>query len=68
MVPNFAAAAIVFSYDGKSIISAWNDGVIRAFTPLTGKLIYAISNAHNKGFTSFILSKSIKNSTVFIGC
>lgn len=49
MVPNFSAAAIIFSYDGKSIISAWNDGVIRAFTPLTGKLIYAIPNAHNKG-------------------
>lgn len=49
MVPNFSAAAILFSYDGKSIISAWNDGVIRAFTPLTGKLIYAIPNAHNKG-------------------
>lgn len=36
MVPNFSAAALVFSYDGKSIVSAWNDGVIRAFTPLTG--------------------------------
>lgn len=29
MVPNFSAAALVFSYDGKSIVSAWNDGVIR---------------------------------------
>lgn len=49
VVPNFSAAAVVFSFDGQSIITAWNDGVIRAFTPLTGKLIYAISNAHNKG-------------------
>lgn len=49
VVPNFSAASIVFSYDGKSIVSAWNDGVIRAFTPLTGKLIYAIPHAHNKG-------------------
>lgn len=49
MVPNFSAAAVLFSFDGKSIVSAWNDGVIRAFTPLTGKLIYAIPNAHNKG-------------------
>lgn len=49
MVPNFSAAAIVFSYDGKSIISAWNDGIIRSFTPLTGRLQYAIMNAHNKG-------------------
>lgn len=54
IVSNFTAAAIIFSFDGKSIITAWNDGTIRAFTPLTGKLIYAISNAHNKGvyFTS----------------
>lgn len=49
MVPNFSAAAVVFSFDGKSIVTAWNDGVIRTFTPLTGKLIYAIPNAHNKG-------------------
>lgn len=49
VVPNFSAAAVVFSFDGQNIITAWNDGVIRAFTPLTGKLIYAISNAHNKG-------------------
>lgn len=49
LVPNFIASSIVFSTDGKSIVTAWNDGVIRAFTPLTGKLIYAIPNAHNKG-------------------
>lgn len=49
VVPNFSAAAVVFSFDGQSIITAWNDGVIRAFTPLTGQLIYTISNAHNKG-------------------
>lgn len=49
IVPNFAAVAVVFSYDGRSIITGWNDGVIRSFTPLTGKLQYAIPNAHNKG-------------------
>lgn len=49
VVPNFSATAVVFSFDGQSIITAWDDGVIRAFTPLTGKLIYDISNAHNKG-------------------
>lgn len=56
MVPNFTAAAIVFTSDGKSIVSAWNDGVIRAFTPLTGKLIYAIPNAHNKGCSALAIS------------
>lgn len=53
VVPNFSAATAIFSYDGQSIITAWNDGVIRAFTPLTGNLIYTISNAHNKGFYQF---------------
>lgn len=60
MVPNFSAAALVFSYDGKSIVSAWNDGVIRAFTPLTGSLIYAIPNAHNKGCSALTISSCNK--------
>lgn len=55
-VPNVTAAAIVFTSDGKSIVSAWNDGVIRAFTPLTGKLIYHIPNAHNKGCSALAVS------------
>lgn len=42
----------MFSHDGKSILSAWNDGVIRSFTPLTGRLIFAIMNAHNKGVSA----------------
>lgn len=49
MVYNFDCAAVKFSHDGSSIVSAWNDGVIRSFTPITGMLIYAIPNAHNKG-------------------
>lgn len=73
LVPNFTAAAIVFSNDGKSIVSAWNDGVLRAFTPLTGKLIYAIPNAHNKGILEIILGqfwhkKYIFSICIFIGC
>lgn len=58
IVPNFTSNSVTFSYDGKSIVSAWNDGVIRAFTPLTGKLIYAIPNAHNKGCTSVALTRT----------
>ncbi|XP_021193861.2 cilia- and flagella-associated protein 52 [Helicoverpa armigera] len=49
VVPNFTCSAVLFSGDGKSIVSAWNDGNIRAFTPLTGRLIYCIFNTHNKG-------------------
>ncbi|XP_004926410.2 cilia- and flagella-associated protein 52 [Bombyx mori] len=49
VVPNFTCSALLFSGDGKSIVSAWNDGNIRAFTPLTGRLMYCIYNTHNKG-------------------
>ena len=38
--------------DGKSIISGWNDGKIRAFLPQSGKLFYAINDAHNHGVTA----------------
>ncbi|KAF7267221.1 hypothetical protein GWI33_019550 [Rhynchophorus ferrugineus] len=51
-VRNFTCSSVVFSHDGKSILTAWNDGVIRSFTPLTGRLIYAILNAHNKGVSA----------------
>ncbi|XP_046959584.1 cilia- and flagella-associated protein 52 [Vanessa cardui] len=49
VVPNFTCSSLLFSADGKSIVTAWNDGNIRAFTPLTGRLIYCIYNTHNKG-------------------
>ncbi|XP_028157858.1 cilia- and flagella-associated protein 52 [Ostrinia furnacalis] len=49
VVPNFVCSSVLFSGDGKSIVSGWNDGNIRAFTPLTGRLVYCIYNTHNKG-------------------
>ncbi|XP_022113569.2 cilia- and flagella-associated protein 52 [Pieris rapae] len=49
VVPNFICSSVLFSADGKSIVSGWNDGNIRAFTPLTGRLMYCIFNTHNKG-------------------
>jgi hypothetical protein len=38
--------------DGKSILSGWNDGKVRAFLPQSGKLFYAINDAHNHGVTA----------------
>lgn len=38
--------------DGKTIISGWSDGKIRAFLPQSGKLKYVIHNAHNNGVTA----------------
>ena len=36
------ALCIIFTKDGKSILSGWSDGCVRCFTPQTGKLIYMI--------------------------
>ncbi|XP_072882054.1 cilia- and flagella-associated protein 52 isoform X1 [Hemitrygon akajei] len=52
VVPNMTCNTIEFMHDGRSIISAWNDGKIRAFTPETGKLMYTINNAHHEGVTA----------------
>lgn len=38
--------------DGKSILSGWNDGKIRAFLPQSGKLMYVITDAHIHGVTA----------------
>ncbi|XP_053607314.1 cilia- and flagella-associated protein 52 isoform X2 [Plodia interpunctella] len=57
VVPNFVCSAVLFSSDGKSIVSAWNDGNIRAFTPLTGRLMYCIFNTHNKGTSALDMTK-----------
>jgi len=38
--------------DGKSILSGWSDGKIRAFLPQSGKLLYCINDAHNHGVTA----------------
>jgi len=48
-VPNMTCNAIEFTQDGQSILSAWDDGKIRAFLPETGKPYYTINNAHHAG-------------------
>jgi len=56
-VPNLECICICFSPDGKSIVSGWNDGKIRAFRPQTGTLIYAINDAHRDGVTAITVTK-----------
>lgn len=47
---DFAKANCVdFMPDGKSIVSGWTDGKIRAFLPQSGKLYWIINNAHKSG-------------------
>ena len=53
-VPNLVCNCVAFMADGKSIISGWSDGKIRAFYPQSGKLMYCINDAHIQGVTAII--------------
>uniref|UniRef100_A0A2K5ZW21 Cilia- and flagella-associated protein 52 n=1 Tax=Mandrillus leucophaeus TaxID=9568 RepID=A0A2K5ZW21_MANLE len=59
-VPNMTCHGIDFMRDGKSIISAWNDGKIRAFAPETGQLMYVINSAHRIGVTAIATTSDCK--------
>lgn len=51
-VPSLECFSIAFMNDGKSIVSGWSDGKIRAFLPQSGKLFYVINDAHNHGVSA----------------
>ena len=59
-MPNKTCTSIAFSRDGTSILSGWDDGKIRAFYPESGKLIFAINDAHNRGVTSIAVTSDCK--------
>jgi len=51
-VPNMECYCIAFMRDGRSIISGWSDGKVRAFLPQSGRLMYVINDAHQNGVTA----------------
>lgn len=51
-VANMDCNTVTVSVDGKSIVSGWSDNKIRAYSPETGKPMYTINDAHNKGVTA----------------
>jgi WD40 repeat protein len=53
-VPNLECYCVDFMRDGKSIISGWSDGKIRAFLPQSGRLMYVINDAHKNGVTALV--------------
>jgi len=55
-VPNMECYCLAFQRDGKTIVSGWSDGKVRAFLPQSGKLLYAINDAHKNGVTALSLS------------
>jgi WD40 repeat protein len=55
-VPNMECYCLEFMKDGRSIVSGWSDGRIRAFLPQSGKLLYVINDAHKNGVTALAVS------------
>lgn len=51
-VPGLECYSVKFMSNGRSILSGWSDGKVRAFAPQSGKLLYAINDAHNHGVTA----------------
>jgi len=51
-VPNMECFCLDFMRDGRSIMSGWSDGKVRAFLPQSGKLLYVINDAHKNGVTA----------------
>ena len=64
-VPHVECFDIDFSQDGKTILSAWSDGKIRAFLPQSGKLLYEIIDAHREGVTA--IQGTVESKRVFSG-
>jgi len=60
-VPNMTCNAIEFTKDGRSIVSAWDDGKIRTFFPESGKLMYTIEDAHTKGVTALSMTSDCRH-------
>jgi len=59
-VPNLECNCVTFATDGKAIITGWSDGRIRAFGPISGKLMFVINDAHRGGVTALASSNDSK--------
>jgi WD40 repeat protein len=51
-VPSLQCLCMGINSAGTSIVSGWNDGKVRAFLPESGKLQYAITDAHAEAVTA----------------
>jgi len=56
-VPNMECHCIDFMKNGRSIISGWSDGKLRAFLPQSGRLQYVINDAHKNGVTALAATR-----------
>ena len=57
-VPNLECHCVAFTKDGKSILSGWSDGKIRAFKPQSGALMFTINDAHTPGAVTALVASN----------
>ena len=57
-VANMTCNCVIFSKDGRSIISGWSDSHIRTYTPQTGSPLWIIYHAHIRGVTAVAIYNS----------
>lgn len=55
-VNNVMCSGVLFSYDGTRIITSWDDGKIRTFSPENGRLLNTIHNCHNGGVSAISIT------------
>jgi hypothetical protein len=65
-VPGVTCHAVAVGDAGASIVTGWSDGRVRAFLPQSGKLLYAIPDAHPGGVTAVAVSHS--GTHILTGC
>ncbi|XP_011860734.1 PREDICTED: cilia- and flagella-associated protein 52 [Vollenhovia emeryi] len=66
-VANFICSSLQFARDDQMLLSAWNDGIIRAFSPHNGDFYFSIHNAHTKAVSTIAVT-SDSNTLISGGC
>ena len=50
-----------------SIVTAWNDGKLRAYLPESGRLIYEVPHAHHLDATAVVITECNRYHILFLG-
>jgi WD40 repeat protein len=57
-VPNQNCLCVAVNRAGSTIISGWDDGKVRAFSPESGKLLFTIADAHIEAVTAIAFTNA----------
>ncbi|XP_071650715.1 cilia- and flagella-associated protein 52 [Temnothorax longispinosus] len=66
-VANFICSSLQFARDDQMLLSAWNDGIIRVFSPHNGDFYFSIHNAHTKAVSTIAVTTD-SNTLISGGC